>query len=105
MDSNKTAMSSNSTKRKGVKKATTKIIQTRREFFYGSVVSIDRRDMDEYRWKDRNEVPTSLGIVQNPDHFDDREAEEIDEQIESYVSFALCGHYPWLDSDSLVMAR
>ena len=76
----------------------TKILQNRREFPYGSIVSINGRDMDDYTWKDRREAPTFLGIVQNPDHHDGREAASIDLTCESYVTFVTAGHYEWLDT-------
>ena len=70
----------------------TKIVQNRREFPYGSIVSINGRDMDDYTWKDRREAPTFLGIVQNPDHHDGRETESIDFTCELYVTFVTSGH-------------
>ena len=79
----------------------TKIVQNRREFPYGSIVSINGRDMDDYTWKDRREAPTFLGIVQNPDHHDGREAASIDLTCESYVTFVTAGHYEWLDTKLL----
>ena len=55
--------------------------------------------MDEFRWKNGLEVPTFLGIIQNPDHHDGTEVEEINEDFESYVTFVLAGRFQWIDSD------
>ena len=78
-----------------------KIIQNKVEFPYGTVVSINGRNMHDARWSDHNNSPTFIGIVQNPRHHDGREAESIDESCESMVTFALAGHYEWLDTELL----
>ena len=52
-------------------------MENRREFPYGSVVSLNGCDMDEFSWKDKYEVRILLEIVQNPHHYNDRQAKEI----------------------------
>ena len=76
-----------------------KIMENKVEFPYGTVVSINGRNMHDARWADHNNSPTFIGIVQNPRHHDGREAESIDESCESMVTFALAGHYEWLDTE------
>ena len=78
-----------------------KIIHNHKEFSYGSAVSINGRDLGKQKWADKNETPPLLGIIQNPDHYDAREAEEIDEKLESYVTFVMSGYYEWNDTDML----
>ena len=76
-----------------------KIVHNRRKLPYGSVVSINGRDMDEFRWTNRLEAPTFWGIIKNLDHHDGLEAEEINENFESYVTFVLARYYQWMGSD------
>ena len=78
-----------------------KIIHNHKEFSYGSAVSINGRDLGKQKWADKNETPPLLGIIQNPDHYDAREAEEIDEKLESYVTFVMSGYYEWNNTDML----
>ena len=78
-----------------------KILQNKVEFPYGTVVSINGKDMHDARWTDRDQAPTFIGIVENPRHHDGKEAESIDEDYESMVTFALAGHYEWLDTELL----
>lgn len=67
------------------------------EFPYGSIVSINGRDLDEFKFKIRQDAPTFYGIVENP--YDDRDTEETQEG-ESFVRFLLAGEYEWLDINS-----
>ena len=76
-----------------------KIFENRSEFPYGSVVSINGMHMDGSRWDSVHDAPTFLGIVQNPYNHDGWEAENINEDTESYVTFALYGHYKWDPND------
>ena len=80
-------------------KKPSKILKNRSEFPYGSIVTINGWNMNDFRWVNRNKAPAFLGIVQNPSHHDGIEAEEIDKEMESYVTFALSSHYKWLDTD------
>ena len=68
-------------------------MHNRKEFPYGSAVSINGRDFNHHKWPDKNETPTLLEIIQNPDHHDGREAEELNEETESFVTFFVLGHY------------
>ena len=77
------------------------ILENKKEFPLECVVSINGRDMNEYRWVDRNDAPIFTGIVQDPFHHDGREAESIDESCESMVTFVLTDHYEWLDTNVL----
>ena len=54
---------------------------------YDSAVSINGKHFDKQKWSHKHEAPTLLEIIQNPDHHDGREAEEIDERLESYVTY------------------
>ena len=58
-----------------------KIVHNRRKFPYGSIVSINGRDMDEFKQTNRLEASTFLGIIQNPDHHYGPKAEEINEDL------------------------
>ena len=66
------------------------------EFPYGSIVSINGRDLNEFNFKNHQDAPTFYGIVENPDQWDDREAEETQEG-ESFVRFLLSGEYEFFD--------
>ena len=79
----------------------TKLVQNRQEFPYGSIVSINGHDLDEYHWTNHNEAPIFLWIVQNPGHHDGKEAKSIDETSASCVTFVTSGYHEWLDSDML----
>ena len=68
------------------------------EFPYDSLVKISGRDMDEYTFKVREDAPDFIGIVQNPDHWNDLQAEETKEG-ELFVLFVLCCGYEWLDKN------
>ena len=82
-------------------KTLTKIVHNCKEFPYGSAVSINGRDFDQHKWPDKNEAPALLRIIQNPDHHNGREAEEINEETESFVIFVVLGHYEWNDTAML----
>jgi hypothetical protein len=79
----------------------TKITENWTKFPFGSVVAINGTDMDEYRWKQRNQAPIFYGVVGNPYHFDCQVAQNINKKKESMVTFVLNGQYEWLDSDLL----
>ena len=57
--------------------------------------------MDDSKWESVDDAPTFLGIVQDPFHHDGWDAEDIDEETESYVTFALYGHYEWDPNDMM----
>ena len=69
------------------------------EFPYGSIVNINGRDLDEFNFKIRQDALTFYGIIENPDHWDDKDAEETQEG-ESFVIFLLVGEYEWLDKNN-----
>ena len=68
---------------------------------YDSAVSINGKHFDKQKWPHKHEASTSLRIIQNPYHHDGREEEEIDERLESYVTFVVSGHYEWKETDKL----
>ena len=58
----------------------TKITENWTKFPFGSVVAINGTDMDEYRWKQRNQAPIFYGVVGNPYHFDCKDAQNINKK-------------------------
>ena len=59
-----------------------KFFENRREFPYGSVVSINGKYMNDSKWESVHDAPTFLGIVQDPYNHDGWDAEKIDEETE-----------------------
>ena len=78
-----------------------KIVHNSKKFPYGTAVSMNGFYFDHHKWPDKNEAPTLLGIIQNPTHHDGPEAEDLDEQNQSYVTFVLSGHCEWNDTAML----
>ena len=69
------------------------------EFLHGSIVILNGMGLDEFNFKIRQDAPTFYGIVENPDHWDDKDVEEAQER-ESFVRFLLAGEYEWLDKNN-----
>ena len=78
-----------------------KIVHNRKQFPYGTAVSMNGYYFDHTKWPKKIEAPTLLGIIQNPTHHDGPAAEELNEQNESYVTFVLSGHCEWNDTAML----
>ena len=57
--------------------------------------------MDDSKWECVHDDPPFLGIVQDPFNHDGWDAENIDQESESYVTFALYGHYKWDPNDMM----
>ena len=49
--------------------------------------------MDDLTLRYREDSPEFYGLVENPDHYDDRSAEGAVEGGGSYVTFVICGEY------------
>ena len=77
------------------------IVHNRKNYPYGAAVSINGKHFDKKKWPHKREAPTLLGINQNPYHYDGKEAEEIDETSEAFVTFVVSGHYQWKETDML----
>ena len=70
----------------------------------GSILSINRYQLNCSTWRSREETPTLYGIIENPCWYDTQDSQTISDE-ENYVTFVVSEQLEWLDTREMNVRR